>query len=128
MYIDQSKVKHKSLGGQKNWLLVVDEATKFKWSYYLRKKSDQVEVLTGLSKKLKNKGKTVKMIRCNNAGESKALEKECEKQGLGVEFEYTAPGTPQHNGKLERAFQTLYGRVRAMLNDTGLGDKQRKLL
>ena len=77
LHIDQSTVKHNSLGGRKNWLLVVDEATNFKWSYFLRKKSDQVEVLTGLIKKLKNNGKKVKMIRCDNAGENKALEKEC---------------------------------------------------
>jgi hypothetical protein len=28
--------------------------------------------------------------------------------------------TPQRNGKVERKFQTLYGRIRAMLNDAGL--------
>lgn len=32
-----------------------------------------------------------------------------------MKFEYTAPDTPQQNGRVERKFQTLYGRVRAML-------------
>ena len=31
-------------------------------------------------------------------------------------IEYTAPGTPQQNGKIERKFATLYGKSRAMLN------------
>jgi hypothetical protein len=31
-------------------------------------------------------------------------------------FEFTAPYTPQQNGKIERKFATLWGKVRAMLN------------
>ena len=28
-------------------------------------------------------------------------------KGLGIMFEYTAPGTPQQNGRVERKFATL---------------------
>jgi hypothetical protein len=35
---------------------------------------------------------------------------------LNIKFEYTAPGTPQQNGKVERMFATLYGKARSMLN------------
>ena len=35
---------------------------------------------------------------------------------MGILFEYTAPNTPLQNGRIERAFATLYGRVRSMLN------------
>ena len=35
---------------------------------------------------------------------------------LKIKFEFTAPYTPQQNGKIERNFQTLYGKIRAMLN------------
>jgi hypothetical protein len=38
------------------------------------------------------------------------------KEQLGIHFEYMGPGTPQYNGRVERKFATLYGRVRAMLN------------
>jgi transposase InsO family protein len=71
-------------------------------------------------------GRTVKFIRCDNAGENKALEKACLKEGLGIQFEYTAPGTPQQNGKVERKFATLNARVRAMLNHAGLPSKLRQ--
>jgi hypothetical protein len=30
------------------------------------------------------------------------------------------PRTPQKNGKVDRKFQTLYGRIQAMLNGAGL--------
>ena len=87
----------------------------------MKKKSDQVDYLMALLKDLKAKhNKTVKLIWCDNAGKNKSLQKQCEKEGLGIQFEYTAPGTPQLNGRVERKFATLYGRVRAMLNGARL--------
>ena len=47
-------------------------------------------------------------------------------QNLDVKFEYTGPLTPQRNGKAERKFQTLYGRIRAMFNDAGIEGDFRK--
>ena len=69
---------------------------------------------------------TVKYIRCDNAGENGSLERECAKQGLGIQFEYTGPGTPQFNGRVERKFATLYSKVRAMLNGAKLPTVKRK--
>ena len=37
----------------------------------------------------------IKRIRLDNSGENKSLQKECDKQNLGIIFEFTAPGTPQ---------------------------------
>ncbi len=42
--------------------------------------------------------KIVQSICCDNAGENVALEMSCKQEGLGIKFEYTAPGTPQQNG------------------------------
>jgi hypothetical protein len=121
LMIDTSSVKKQSFGKSKFWLLVMDDNTGICWSKFLKKKSDQVDFLIELLKDLKAKNaKTVKLIRCDNAGENKTFQKECEKAGLGVQFEYTAPGTPQLNGRVERKFATLYGRVRAMLNGARL--------
>jgi hypothetical protein len=46
-------------------------------------------------------------------------------QGYGVKFEFSGPRTPQRNGKVERKFQTFFGRIRAMLNSSGLKDNLR---
>ena len=43
----------------------------------------------------------------------------CDKNEMGIKFEYTAPGTPQQNRVVERAFVTLIGRGRAMMNHAG---------
>ena len=70
----------------------------------------------------------MKIIRCDNAGENKALEKESDKNELGIIFEYTAPGTPQQNGVVERAFVTVMGRARAMMNHAGFTMAKRQQL
>ena len=45
---------------------------------------------------------------------------------MGIKFEYTAPGTPQQNGVVERAFVTLIGRGRAMMNHARFTVKKRQ--
>jgi hypothetical protein len=67
----------------------------------------------------------VKYIRCDDSGENKALFDACQAQGYGVKFEFSGPRTPQRNGKVERKFQTFFGRIRAMLNSAGLKDHLR---
>lgn len=58
-------------------------------------------------------------IRCDNAGEKISFASRARQEGLGVDFEYTSPHTPQQNGKIERAFPALYGDVRAMMLAVG---------
>ena len=88
--------------------MLVDEATKYKKSFFLKKKNEQVEPIIDWIKALKARQKIqVKIIRCDNAGENKVLERESDKIDLGIIFEYTAPGTPQQNGVVERAFVTV---------------------
>ena len=42
----------------------------------------------------------------------------------GIDFEYTAPNTPQQNGIVERAFATIYGKARAMMNEANFSQKK----
>ncbi len=117
LFIDISSPSTKSMGGKQHWLLIVDDCTDYCWSYFLKEKSDLKDHVIELIKEMHLKYNCkVKCIRCDNAGENISLEKACKQEGLGVFFEYTAPGTPQQNGRVERKFATLYNRVRAMLN------------
>ena len=70
----------------------------------------------------------MKIIRCDNAGENKVLERESDKNELGIIFEYTAPGTQQQNGVVERAFVMDMGRARALMNHAGLTLAKRQQL
>ena len=74
----------------------------------------------GLAKKY---GIEIKRIRLDNSGEYKSLQKECNKETLGVIFEFTAPGTPQQNPVAERRIPMLMGRARAMLIQAGIDSK-----
>ena len=115
-FLDISSPTQPSLGGKRHWLLVLDDKPDKAWSFFLKQKSDLKDVVLPFLKDITaTYGYKIVNIRCDNAGENTALEKLCKQEGLGITFEYTAPGTPQQNGRLERKFATLYGRVRAML-------------
>ena len=117
MLIDISSVKGLSYGRKKFWLLAMDEYSSYKWSFFLNAKSETSKMIRSLLQLWKDKyNKTTKYIQCDNAGENMALKDACQKDFPTIIFEFTAPGTPQQNGKAERAFTTLYGRVRSMLN------------
>ena len=72
---------------------------------------------------IKKYGIEIKRIRLDNSGENKSLQKECNKENLGIIFEFTAPGTPQQNSVAERRIPTLMGRARAMLIQAGIDSK-----
>jgi hypothetical protein len=120
-FIDISSIKGESFGSSKFWLIVLDDNTDFGFSFFLKAKSETAMTVSRLLQHLKAKnGNTTKCIRCDDAKENRSLDKACQDASLGVQFEYTAPGTPQRNGRVERKFPTHYGRVRAMFNHTRL--------
>ena len=74
MYLDISSMRKPSMGGRQHWVMLVDEATKYKKSFFLKKKNEQV---IDWIKALKARHKIqVKIIRCDNAGEDKVLQRE----------------------------------------------------
>ena len=82
--------------------------------------------MVNLIKHLEKLGIIVKYIRCDNAGEHLTFKEDSIRKGMGLTFEFTSRSTPQHNGRVERKFQTLYNKGRAMLNYAGLPTSMRK--
>ncbi|MGL5934164.1 MAG: hypothetical protein ACRCZI_00925 [Cetobacterium sp.] len=130
VFIDITSVAYRSLGGSKFWLGCVDDATGQTWSSFLKRKNDVPKVMMSFLRKMKARGTPVKYIRCDNAGENVDLKNKCQNSTdlTEVEFEFTARNSPQFNGKIERKFATLIGRVRAMLNAAKLTRNLRNLL
>ena len=125
MYLDISSMRKPSMGERQHWVMLVDEATKYKKSLFLKNKSEQVEPIIDWIKALKARHQIqVKIIRCDNAGENEVLERESDKNELGI----TAPGTPQQNGVVERAFVMVMRRPRAMMNHAGFTMAKRQQL
>jgi len=124
LFLDISSTEYVSYGKSKFWLLVMDDATDYCWSFFLKAKSETTEVMVNFIKKLKDtEGITVKNICCDNASENKAFQSCVEQEHLGLKFENTARKTPQHNGQVERKYATLFWRTCAMMNDTGFIDE-----
>ena len=127
LWMDVSSVSEKSYGGSKYWLLIVDDATSFSWSHFLKEKSDVGDALIKTLDSIDIKDNNV-TIRCDNAGENYTAQSLCKEKGYKVKFEFTSPETPQQNGKVERKFATLWGRARAMMNSAGIDGSRRKKL
>ena len=53
MYLDISSMRKPSLGGRQHWVMLVDAATKYKKSFFLKKKNEQVEPFIDFIKALK---------------------------------------------------------------------------
>ena len=95
-----------SIGGAKDWLVVLDDATDNAWNFFLPKKSCLSDTVLVLIKDIWVRYKMrVKIIRCDNAGENMAFMRAAQYERLGLKFEFTAPGTPQQNGHVERKFK-----------------------
>jgi hypothetical protein len=98
----------------------VDERSNYCWSHFLKQGSDVARLMVNFVMNLAATGKAVKYIRCDNANENTSFQQLYMKQQLNMQFEYSSPGAPQFNGKVERKFATLYNKVRAMLNSASL--------
>ena len=57
MYLDISSMKDERLGGRRHWAMLVDEATRCKHSFFLKEKSDLVDMVSSSQKGLKNMNK-----------------------------------------------------------------------
>ena len=127
LFIDKSSFKHESMGGKRHWLIVVDEFSDCSHSFFLKRKSDQIELLPIWIQELKAKyGIDIKYIRLDTSGDNRSLQKECDKQNLGIIFEFTAPSTPQQNSVVERKIPTLMGRSRAMMLTPGFSQQDKR--
>ena len=57
MYLDISSMRKPSMGGRQHWVMLVDEATKYKKSFFLKKMNEQVEPIIDWIKALKARHK-----------------------------------------------------------------------
>ena len=102
-------------------MVIVDEFTRYTWVYFLHTKSETAFILIEHVKKLDKLVKdSVKIIRSDNGTEfrNSTMEEFCRETGIKQEF--SAPGTPQQNGVVERKNRTLIEAARTMLEEAKL--------
>ena len=108
IFIDISYFPQPSIAGNKYWLLIVDDATDMAWSVFIKNKSDLSERMINFIYNMRSNGTPVKIIRLDNSGENNYFKSQTDKLYLGIKFEFTAPYTPEQNGRVERKFAILY--------------------
>ena len=113
-----------------HWAMIHDRATGRKVSDFYPSKKMMIEPTCEKIQVWKDEGKPVKRIRCDNAGENKKLEERLKSVDwkLGdIKFEYTASYTPQQNSRVEKGFETIFNRGRAMLVAANIPEHRRYL-
>jgi len=114
--MDISYCQHESIGGRRFWCIWIDYATSYIWSMFFKIKSElEVKVCQFLKDRLKEFNEQLIFVRCDGAGENKGLADKAREENRNVKFEFTAPGTPQQNGKAERMIATIWGKLRTTM-------------
>jgi hypothetical protein len=118
LYIDISGTIWRSFWGAKVWILIVDDYSRYCWSYFIPDKSGLKHIILIFFRLLEvTYNIRVGKIRLDNSGENIDMADANKVEGYNVAFEFVNPGSPQCNGVVERMFATLFGMVRSMPNE-----------
>ena len=101
-------------------IVFVDDYTDYTWLYLIKKKSEFATVLKDFIHMIKAKGLTIESFRMDNAKENINKATEALMTDHGIQWEPTVPDNSHQNGVPERAFRTIFNRVRSMLYDSEL--------
>jgi uncharacterized membrane protein YgcG len=105
-----------SLGGNKYFLLFIDDFSRMCWVYFIQRKSETFVCFKKFKALVeKQTEKRLKRLRSDRGGEfqSKEFQTFCEEEG--IHHELTTPYTPQQNGVAERKNRTVVELARSML-------------
>ena len=99
MYLDISSMRKPSMGGRQHWVMLVDEPTKYKKSFFLKKKNEQVKPIIDWTKALKARHEIqVKIIRFDITGENKSLKESQTRMNWGLFLNIHPQG---HHSRME---------------------------
>ena len=108
-----------SFSNKKYYLVVVDDFTRFSWTFFLHSKDEASQLIINHIKAVDNGIKwTIMKIRSNNGTEftNLTMKELCNEKGITHTF--SAPRTPQQNGVVERKNRTLIEEARSMLKES----------
>ncbi|CAD7082972.1 unnamed protein product [Hermetia illucens] len=105
-----------SIGGTRFCIIFKDDASGFRYVYFMKHKSDVFDIFQKYEKLINNKfGKPMKILRTDNGREYCNFEMKRYLEARGIEMVNTAPYTPQQNGKAERDNRTIIESARTMI-------------
>lgn len=120
--VDLCSVGVEAVSKANQFLLVVDEATRFKWGFLLTTKAEATAEIKTLLLRLAAKHPKLKtqVLFSDGGGEFLNAEPQTFCGGRGIELRSSNPYSPQENSIVERSNQTVMRQVRSMLNATQL--------
>src|SRR5438132_934644 len=109
---------YKSIGGNSYFFVIVDDYSRYSWTFFLQEKSETMSTFKKFAKRAQNLfGYTIVKIRSDNGSELKNshIDDYCDEHG--IKHELSSTYTPQQNGVVERKNKTLITLVRSMLDE-----------
>ncbi len=109
----------KSLGGNLYAYVIVDDYSRFTWTFFIANKSDAFDMFKVFVKKVQNeKGTNVCSIRSDHGGEFDQYKFHDFCDEFGIDHNFSSPRTPQQNGVVERKNRSLEEMARTMMNES----------
>ncbi|MBW0546139.1 hypothetical protein O181_085854 [Austropuccinia psidii MF-1] len=106
-----------SISGSQSFLSITDQATSYKITKFLGKKSDAYEEFLTTKTFLENqKDRRLKKLVSNRGGEFLNKRFELLARAHGFVHSFSPPETPQHNGFTEQSNKTILDKARCLLN------------
>jgi hypothetical protein len=107
---------YESLGGKKYCLVIVDDYTRYTWTFYIKKKNEVQGIFIDWTTQVERQyATTILAIRSDNGTEFKNYTMDEFLSIEGIRHQYSAAYTPQQNGVVERKNRTLIDMARTML-------------
>lgn len=123
IHVDLCGPMTETLGGNKYFLIVVDEASRYSKLVLLKAKSDAPAALIDVIRQWERATESrVKAVRSDQGREFINNELASFYQQHGIKAEATAAYSPESNGMAERCNRTIMERVRSMMADAGVPD------
>ncbi|OWZ01861.1 Integrase, catalytic core protein, partial [Phytophthora megakarya] len=116
LMMDICALNEDSVDGATIFLVIVDEATRYKWAFFIKRKSEA----TFYIKVARFPDQRLQLLWSDQGGEflGNELNQYCTERG--IELKMTNPYSPQVNGIVERANGVVLPILRAMLMATNL--------
>ena len=124
IHSDVHQIGVTSHGGYKYWVSFIDDCSRFKALYPMKKKSDTFSCFKRFKAWAENlTGKKIKRLRDDKGGEYMSNEFQNFLDECGIAREHTVRNRPQQNGVAERANRLFAERIVALLEESGLSRK-----
>ncbi|KAJ9543903.1 hypothetical protein OSB04_023610 [Centaurea solstitialis] len=110
-----------SIGKKSYCVVIVDDFSRYTSVYFQKTKDETSGLIKSFVTRVENQANLkVKVIRSDNGTEFKNSDINSFCDEKGIEKQYSAPRTPQHNGVAERRNRTLIEAARSLLADSNM--------